>query len=81
MENKQQERDTIRTLTELIELEDADKLPQGQLLFDCYLNDEKKELNVVDKVHIDTIRKEKIFRRIYNQSASAVGFRGIKTKA
>lgn len=81
MENQQQERNTIRTLTELIQLEDENKLPVGQLLFDCYLNDDKKALNVVDKVHIDTIRKEKIFRRIYSQSASAVGFRGIKTKA
>lgn len=81
MENKQQERDTIRTLTELIQLEDENKLPPGQMLFDCYLNDDKKALNMIDKVHIDTIRKEKIFRRIYTQSASAVGFRGIKTKA
>lgn len=81
MENKQQERDPIRTLTELIQLEDENKLPAGQLLFDCYLNDDKKALNVIDKVHIDTIRKEKIFRRIYTQSASAVRFRGIKTKA
>jgi hypothetical protein len=78
MEEKQE---IIHTLDELIEMNLEGKLPEGQLLFECYLSEEKKALNSTDKVHRDLINREKWFRKIYTQSASAVGFRGIKTRA
>lgn len=71
---------TILTLDELIKLDLDGKLPEGQLLFECYVSEENKALNVTTKIHRDVIKFEKIFRNVYPASQSANGFRGIKTR-
>ena len=71
---------TILTLDELIQLDLDGKLPEGQLLFECYVSEENKALNVTTKIHRDVIKSEKIFRNVYPSSKSANGFRGIKTR-
>jgi len=71
----------ILTLDELIQLELAGKLPDGQLLFECYVSEENKALNVTTKIHRDVIKSERVFRNVYPQSENSIGFRGIKTRA
>jgi hypothetical protein len=71
---------TILTLDELIKLDLDGKLPEGQLLFECYVSEENKALNVTTKIHRDVIKSEKIFRNVYPSSQSTNGFRGIKTR-